>query len=339
MPSMSFVSSLSKRILFIVLSCSLLLISDFINTDLTGVSLLNPVTYDATGTARSVWTSMGREFALDHEVDSVAVRAQIKMWLADKERLNHILESAAPYIYFIYQETQDQGLPAEIALIPVIESEFNPYDRSNRGATGLWQLMPQTAHELGVNVRSGYDGRRNVVSSTRAALFYFKDLGEMFRGNWLLAIAAYNCGQIKVAHATKRAGSDNFWNLHLPKETELYVPRLLAVAEIIKNPKKYGVVLPTVDNKPYFKEVTIDKTTNLNQLAETSGSDLKTVKKLNPDYKQVVTPHLSHNKVLLPVEAKQPIKKVQSPPKKPPIKRAVAAPLHKAQHTTLVRAR
>ena len=299
---MQFAASVPKYLLFIVLSCCLLL-SDFINIDLTGVSLLNPVTYDADGPARSIWTSLSYSFTLDHQVNSKAVDSQIQKWLADKKRLNHILESASPYIYYIYQQTQEQGLPAEIALIPVIESEYKPNGRSQMGATGLWQLMPQTAHQLGVKVKNGYDGRRNVVHSTQAALAYFKNLGNLFNGNWLLAIAAYNCGQIKVAHATKRAGTDDFWNLRLPRETKIYVPRLLAIAEIVQNPKKYGVTLPPVDNKPYFKEIAIQKATNLTQLAKAAGSDLNTLKKLNPDYQHIITPHLSNNKVLVPVKA------------------------------------
>src|SRR5262249_6307926 len=148
--------------------------------------------------------------------------------------------------------TRARDLPAELALIPVIESEYNPNDRSNKGATGLWQLMRQTAHELGVVVQGGYDGRRNVLASTKAALAYFKDLGDLFNGNWYLAIAAYNCGQGRVQSAIRRTGSESFWNLPLPRDTKYYVPRLLAVAEIVKHPAKYGITLPQVQNKPYF---------------------------------------------------------------------------------------
>ena len=130
-----------------------------------------------------VWLEIRHEFALDHQVHSERVHTEIQKWLADPERLNHVLEAATPYIYFIYQQTQAKGLPAELALIPVVESEFNPNDRSRKGAVGLWQLMPQTARELGVNM-SGHDGRRNVTISTQAALTYLKDLGELFNGNW-----------------------------------------------------------------------------------------------------------------------------------------------------------
>ena len=187
----------------------------------------------------------------------------------------------------------------------MIESEFNPNDHSNKGATGLWQLMPKTASELGIKVRSGYDGRRNVIASTKAALAYFNDLGTMFNGNWLLAIAAYNCGQFKVASATKRAGTHNFWNLHLPRETTNYVPKLLAVAAIVENPKKYGLELPKVENKPYFKEVKMTKDVKLSQVAVSAGTPVKVLAALNPDFKRgVVEVRKGVGTVLVPVASK-----------------------------------
>jgi membrane-bound lytic murein transglycosylase D len=303
MPPMQYILNISKYVLFAVLSCSLLLAWDFTNMEVAGINTPYSVTSFSAKPADTIWTSMSREFSLDHQAESARVRAEIRKLLADEGRLYHILQAATPYIYFIHKQTQARGLPAELALIPVIESEFNPNDHSNKGATGLWQLMPQTANELGVKVKSGYDGRRNVIASTKAALAYFKDLGNMFNGNWLLAIAAYNCGQMKVAHAARNAGTHDFWDLHLPTETKLYVPRLLAVAEIVKNPKKYGVQLPPVNDKPFFKEVKVDKAVNLTQLAKSSGANINTLQKLNPDYKQKIIPK-SANTMLVPVESK-----------------------------------
>jgi membrane-bound lytic murein transglycosylase D len=148
-----------------------------------------------------------------------------------------------------------RNLPSELALIPFIESEFNSNNRSKKGAAGLWQLMKETAHLFGVKIKSGYDGRRNLIVSTKAALTYFEDLGNNFKGNWYLAIAAYNSGQFRVESAVRRAGSHNFWDLKkLPRETKEYVPKLLAVAEIVQNPEKYGVHLPQVNNEPRFTQ-------------------------------------------------------------------------------------
>jgi membrane-bound lytic murein transglycosylase D len=302
--TMQLIQSISKFVIFTVLSCSLLLVWNFDNTEVKSIAATTtyPSEVAYVKPPESIWTSMSREFKLDHHTESAQVRAEIRKLLAERDKLYSILNAASPYIYFIHHQTQVKGLPAELALIPVIESEFNPNDHSNKGATGLWQLMPQTAHELGVKVRSGYDGRRNVIASTKAALAYFKDLGHLFNGNWLLAIAAYNCGQVTVAHATRRAGTHNFWSLHLPQETKYYVPKLLAVAAIIENPKKYGVKLPLVVDKPYFKEVKIKKAVNLMQFAKTSGASLLALNKLNPDYKLTIQPHKGGDTFLVPID-------------------------------------
>lgn len=245
---------------------------------------------------------MSRDFELDHKANYKQVQAEIRKLLADQDKLESILKAAQPYIYFIYKQTQARGLPAELALIPVIESEFNPNDKSNKGATGLWQLMPGTARELGVQVKGSYDGRRNVIASTQAALAYFKDLGLMFKGNWYLAIAAYNSGQGRVESAMKRKGSDDFWNLKLPRETQLYVPKLLAVAAIVKNPEKYGVELPPIENQPYFTEVKFKKSVNLASVAKKSGIDVRTLHTLNPDFKQAtLAPSKGKETLLVPI--------------------------------------
>lgn len=232
----------------------------------------------------SVWEDIGRELTLNHNDNDAKVQKQIHNLLSDKAEFNKALRAATTYIYFIHQQTKALGLPSEIALIPFIESQFNPNDRSNVGATGLWQLMPSTAKGLGVNVKGNYDGRKNVIASTHAALMYFKDLGKMFHGNWYLAIAAYNCGEGNVLSATHRAGSTRFTDLKLPAETEAYVPRLLAVAAIIKNPTKYGVTLPSVNDQPYFAELEVSKPVNLNKLSQSTHIDVDTLKALNPDY-------------------------------------------------------
>lgn len=270
----------SKLVQLAVITCSLVIAWCSSSFDVSEMSSLAAVQQ-----TNSVWDEISRDLKLDHEANSAAVQAEIRKILADQDKLNSILTAAGPYIYFIYQQTQQRGLPAELALIPVIESEFNPDDRSSKkGARGLWQLMPETAHELGLKVKSSYDGRRNVVASTKAALAYFHDLGDEFKGNWDLAIAAYNCGQGRVESAERHTGSHSFWNLPLPHETKDYVPKLLAVAAIIKNPKKYGVILPQVNNAPYFTTLEVKKPVSLAQVSKTSGISMQTLHALNPDY-------------------------------------------------------
>lgn len=296
--SMQLLLNSSKYLILAVLSCFLLIAWNNDDIDFTGWEVVTrphsiksvsshnssrsqakPVVVD------SIWNSIGSELKLDHRAQNSRVKAEIRKLLADEGKLYQILKAAGPYIYFIHKQIQARGLPTELALIPVIESEFNPNDRSRVGATGLWQLMPRTARELGVKVKSGYDGRRNVVASTKAALAYFKDLGNLFKGNWYLAIAAYNCGQVKVASLQRRTGSHSFWNLPLPRETKLYVPKLLAVAAIVKNPEKYGIELPHVNNAPYFTELKVKKSVNLAQVAKSSGISTETLRTLNPDYR------------------------------------------------------
>lgn len=249
----------------------------------------------------SIWRMFSKELKLDHNTESARVQAEIRKLVADQGKLYEILKAAGPYIYFIHTQTKARGLPAELALIPVIESEFNPNDRSKKGATGLWQLMPQTAHELGIKIRSSYDGRRNVVESTKAALAYFRDLGTYFKGNWYLAIAAYNCGQFRVDKAQRRAGSHSFWNLSLPRETKYYVPRLLAVAAIVKNPEKYGVKLPHIKNAPYFTEVKVKQTINITKIAKNTGISIETLHTLNPDYNHGPVANKGVYSLLVPV--------------------------------------
>ncbi|HSW68585.1 MAG TPA: transglycosylase SLT domain-containing protein [Gammaproteobacteria bacterium] len=275
----------SKYLIFVVLSCSLLIALHTSNLDITASNFTFTDVSEMVESDSNIWSSISNQFQLDHKTQNAQVQAEIRELLADQQKLYQILQAAAPYIYFIHQKAQEKGLPGELALIPVIESEFNPNDHSSKkGATGLWQLMSGTANELGVKVKTGYDGRKNVVSSTNAALAYFKDLGNDFKGDWYLAIAAYNCGQGRVASAERKSGLHNFWNLPLPHETRCYVPKLLAVAAIIANPKKYGVELPPIDNKPYFRQVKVLKPIDLAKLASTSGVDINELRVLNPDY-------------------------------------------------------
>ncbi len=304
---MQYITSLVRSKLFIsvVLSCLLIVVWNSSNRDVPDlvnyyssnnqIRHYQPLPDNKTSSIKStdtVWENMSREFKLDHRIESARVQKEIHRILADQHHFYKILNAAIPYIHYIYQQTQARGLPAEIALIPYIESEFNPNDRSNKGALGLWQLMPGTARGLGVKVKSGYDGRRNVIASTNAAMSYFKDLEKLFNGNWYLAIAAYNCGEGKVKSSIRRSGHRNFWNLPLPKDTKYYVPRLLAIAAIIKNPEYYGVQLPHVKNKKYFTEVKTKKPVKFSHISKhitrsstrSSGIQFETLRALNPDY-------------------------------------------------------
>lgn len=302
MPHMKILQANPKFIALVALS-STLLFSSIENS----YEIANQATRVAGATIFSssdtIWSSMSSEFSLDLKEQSAQVQAEIHNLLMDQAKLYSILKAAGPYIYYIKEQVQRRNLPVELALLPVIESEFNPNDRSKKGAAGLWQIIPGTAHELGITVRSGYDGRKSVIDSTKAALAYLNDLGNRYNGDWYLALAAYNWGQGNIDSAKRRMGTDNFWRLHVPHETKVYVPKLLAVAAIVKNPEKYGVTLPPIKNAPYFAEIKVNKAVSLDKVAKSSNTSLDAIHQLNPGYKQTVTPVKKENEATILVPA------------------------------------
>lgn len=262
---------------------------------------LTPEPTSTPNAQNSIWVTIGQQLKLDHSAQNPRVKKEIRKILANKQDFQAILNRSTPYIYYIYSQTQKRHLPAELALIPIIESEYNPNDHNSIDALGLWQLMPGTAKILGVKMGNGYDGRRNVEASTKAALTFFTDLKNQFNGNWNLAFAAYNCGPGCVSSAVKRSNSNNYFNLSLPLETKIYVPRLLAMAEIIKHAKEYGITLPPIPDAPYFTKVQVKKSQTLANFAKSTGSDLTELKKLNPDYRFKKTLALN-NSILVPLK-------------------------------------
>jgi membrane-bound lytic murein transglycosylase D len=293
---------ISKFLVLSILSLSLLTACD--NSDSSwsysnGNDSLNYQYYP-----NSIWYGMSQHFQLNHEVRRPQVKAQILWMQQHQHALYNTLQSAAPYIYYIYQQTRVRGLPAELALLPVIESRFDPYAYSKAGASGLWQLMPHTAHNLGIKVNRAYDGRRDIVASTNAALDYLNTLHTMFNSSansWELAIGAYDAGSGTVQEAVKRSGSLDFWNLQLPNETEGYLPKLLALAAIIQNPARYHIQLPPITNAPYLAAVKVSSNTNITKVARSSGISLATLHNLNPGYTELAKATNQTHTLLIPV--------------------------------------
>lgn len=242
--------------------------------------------YTYSGDHGNLWDRMRENMHMPTYTSSPQVREQIRYFQAHQDYLNHVIAESAPYIYYIYQQTQKRHLPAELALIPVIESEYNPYAKSRVGAMGLWQMMPGTASGFGLKRDWWYDGRKDVVASTNAALEYFNYLHSFFNGNWLLAIAAYDCGEGTVMECVRyneyHHRSGDFWNLPLPNETQNYVPRLLAVAAIVKHPGYYGIHLAPINDEPYIEQVNIGSPIALSKAASLADVPLTTMKVLNP---------------------------------------------------------
>lgn len=250
-----------------------------------------------------VWDVLRKEFTLNHEVTQPEVQNQLR-WLISHPSYLRKLAQSEPYIYHIITEIKKRHIPGEIALIPMIESAYDPFAYSGAGAAGLWQLMPGTGTDLGLKQDWWFDGRRSIRPATDAALNYFVYLNKFFNGNWILAFAAYDSGEGTMARIIKKSGQTsnkvNFWTLPVPNETRAYIPRLLALAEIIQNPKRYKVELPDIPHAPYFEEVNIGSQIDLNHAAKLAGISYHDLIKLNPGYNRWATAPYRPYKLLIP---------------------------------------
>jgi membrane-bound lytic murein transglycosylase D len=229
-------------------------------------------------------------------------------WFASQpEYIERTFSRAAPYLHYIVNEVEARGMPMELALLPVIESAFQPYAYSRARATGLWQFMAVTGGRFGLKQDWWYDGRRDVVAATQAALDYLQYLHDMFDGDWLLAVAAYNCGEGNVSRAVRRNKSahkpTDFWNLKLPKETRDYVPRLLAMSRIVANPERYGLEIEGMLDEPYFIRAETGGQISMEVAAELAGVSTEDLYSLNPAFHRWATDPTGPHFLLLPVDS------------------------------------
>lgn len=245
-------------------------------------------------------------FALP-EVDRPAVTEQLTWFVENPEFVQHSFESAELYLYHIVTQLEARHMPLELALLPVIESAYQPYALSRTHALGLWQFMAGTASRFGLKQNWWYDGRRDVIESTRAALDYLQSLNQEFKGDWLLAIAAYNCGEMAVERAIQineaRGLPTDFWDLRLPAETRAYVPKLLAMTRLVKHPEVYGLAFSGIPNRPYFTRVATGGQIDLRVAAEIAGVSPEALYELNPAFHRWATDPAGPNYLLLPTEA------------------------------------
>lgn len=251
-----------------------------------------------------VWDVLRSEFKLTHEISRPEVQKQIRWLKQHPGYLYKVSRQAEPYIYHIVSEIKKRHLPGELALVPMIESAYDPFAYSIVGAAGLWQLMPKTGNQLGLKQDFWFDGRRSIGQSTNAALNYLVHLNKFFNGQWILAIAAYDAGEGSISRtikATVPPGTPvSFWNLSVPAETKAYVPRLLALAEVIENPDQYHINLPKIPYAPYFEEVEIGSQIDLNHAAKLAGISYKELIKLNPGYNRWTTAPYKPFNLLIP---------------------------------------
>ena len=275
------------------------------NTDqsLPSVNQSNPLAHFVHDGNKPLWPKMTKNLALINQENINFSQANIHWLMKRKHYFTKLTENASPYIFYIYQQTQLRHMPAEIALLPMVESAYNPFLYSAAGATGLWQLMPGTASGFGLAINWWFDGRRDIIESTRASLDYLTYLHDYFN-NWLLAIAAYDCGEGTVQEAIrynkKRHLSTDFWALPLPQETKAYIPRLIAFAYLIKNAPQLNIPLYPVPNHSTFTILTLHKQLQLNKIATMSNLTEKDIRFLNPGYRRWATPPVKSYHILLP---------------------------------------
>ncbi len=242
-------------------------------------------------------------FKID-DVDSPRVDQQLAFYANNPDYLERVFGRAVPYLHHIVKEIEARGMPLELALLPVVESAFEPYAQSWVRANGLWQFMPGTGERYGLKQDWWYDGRRDVVASTRAALDYLQYMHDEFFDDWLLAIAAYNCGEFRVqreVNANRAAGKPvDFFSLHLPAETRAYVPKLLAMRRLVANPEDYGIAFSPIPNEAYFVKVDTGGQIDLTLAAELAGITLDEVYELNPGFHRWATDPAGPHFLLLP---------------------------------------
>jgi membrane-bound lytic murein transglycosylase D len=233
------------------------------------------------------------------------VQQAVQWYTTRPDYVARMTERSRKYLYYIVQEVQRRNMPTELALLPFIESAFNPDALSSAKASGMWQFIPSTGKHYNLRQTMFQDGRRDVMASTRAALDYLTKLHAMF-GNWQLALAAYNWGeggvQRAIAYNQAHGLPVDYSHLRMPQETRNYYPKLQAVKDIIEHPDQYGITLPSVPDHPYFKPVTITQDIDVSKAARLAGISVADFRSLNPAFKKPVILAATHPQILLPYD-------------------------------------
>ena len=252
-----------------------------------------------------LWERIRNGYAMP-ELESPLI-ARHEKWYANRpDYVARMTDRARRYLYHITLEVERRGMPSEIALLPMIESAFNPGAYSTSRASGIWQFIPSTGKDFGMKQNWWYDGRRNVISATNGALDYLQKLHTLF-GDWELALAAYNWGEGSVQRAQERNRRKglptNYSSLKMPSETREYVPKLLAIKNIVSNPSNYGLVLEDIPNEPYFTTVATDKRIDVKLAAQLADISLEEFTALNPAHNRPVILQVNSDLILLPIAA------------------------------------
>lgn len=252
-----------------------------------------------------LWSRIRRNLSMNDVEDPDRV-AEWEHWYASRpDYIERMTRRAERYLFYVVEEIEKRKMPSELALLPFIESAFNPEAVSSAKAAGMWQFMPATGRTFDLTQNLFRDERRDVLESTRAALDYLEKLHRMF-GDWHLALAAYNWGEGNVMRAIKKAQANNdaptYQGIRMPNETRHYVPKLQAVENLVRDPEKYGISLPMLPNHPFFDVVSIEKDIDVELAAELAQVDLSEFKALNPSLKYPIIFAEGNPKVLMPWE-------------------------------------
>ncbi|HET8903299.1 MAG TPA: LysM peptidoglycan-binding domain-containing protein [Saccharospirillum sp.] len=262
--------------------------------DLTAETLRARAVYDPYAHyPDDLYQTLRRGFEFDLALENPRITSQLRWYASHQSYFNRVSERAGRYMFHIVDELQARDMPLDLALLPIVESAFDPFAYSHGSAAGMWQFIPSTGRMFGLKQDWWYDGRRDVVESTRAAMEYLDQLNEMFDGDWLLALAAYNSGPGTVMRAMRRNRAEgkptDFWHLDLPRETEAYVPKMFALAKLIHSPETYGIELPLLSTEPFFEVVDVGSQIDLAQAAAMADMDLSDLYLLNPGFNQWAT--------------------------------------------------
>ncbi|WP_430462419.1 LysM peptidoglycan-binding domain-containing protein [Thalassolituus sp. LLYu03] len=255
-----------------------------------------------------IWARIVASYQLDISVDNSRIDAQLQWYKSHQEYMDRVADRGVRYLHFIAEQIEARNVPGELALLPIVESAFDPFAYSHGRASGVWQFIPSTGRDFGLAQDWWYDGRRDIRAATEAALMYLDALQREFNGDWLLALAAYNSGAGTVRKAVRLNRSKglptDFWSLSLPQETRDYVPKLIALAKLVRDPESYGVNLMPLTDEPYFAVVHTGGQIDLSQVAELAQTPLDEVYRLNPGFNRWATRPEGPHEILIPYASK-----------------------------------
>ena len=255
----------------------------------------------------NAWTRLQNGMRMK-PVLNARVREQLDWYLSHREYLNRVMHRAKPVLPFILDVLEEYDIPSEMALLPIVESAYQAFAYSHGRASGMWQIIPSTGRHLGLKQNWWYDGRRDIIESTRAAARYLKELAGQFDGDWELALAAYNAGPGKIRsvrrYNRKKNRPTDFWSLKkLRRETRDYVPKLMALKEIFQNPQKYEIDLLHIEDERSYAIVELDSQIDLALAADLAGISTEELYQLNPAFNRWATPPEGPHRLLLPRES------------------------------------